>query len=50
MEALDLNGRKGLVVAIASEHSLAWSAAEPRAPARAPRATRRESEKTSLLS
>ena len=28
MEALDLNGRKGLVVGIANEHSLAWWAAE----------------------
>jgi len=28
MEALDLNGRKGLVVGIANEHSLAWRAAE----------------------
>ena len=27
-EALDLTGRKGLVVGIANEHSLAWSAAE----------------------
>jgi enoyl-[acyl-carrier protein] reductase I len=28
MEALDLNGRKGLVVGVANEHSLAWWAAE----------------------
>lgn len=28
MEVLDLNGRKGLVVGIANEHSLAWSAAQ----------------------
>jgi len=27
MESLDLAGRKGLVVGIANEHSLAWSAA-----------------------
>jgi len=27
-EVLDLNGRKGLVVGIANEHSLAWSAAQ----------------------
>lgn len=27
MEVVDLNGRKGLVVGIANEHSLAWSAA-----------------------
>lgn len=28
MESLDLTGRKGLVVGIANEHSLAWSAAQ----------------------
>ncbi len=28
MELIDLNGRKGLVVGIANEHSLAWSAAQ----------------------
>ena len=28
MEVLDLTGRKGLVVGIANEHSLAWSAAQ----------------------
>lgn len=28
MESLDLKGRKGLVVGIANEHSLAWSAAQ----------------------
>lgn len=28
MEVIDLNGRKGLVVGIANEHSLAWSAAQ----------------------
>lgn len=28
MEILDLTGRKGLIVGIANEHSLAWSAAE----------------------
>lgn len=28
MEVLDLDGRKGLVVGIANEHSLAWSAAQ----------------------
>lgn len=28
MESLSLNGRKGLVVGIANEHSLAWSAAQ----------------------
>ena len=28
MESLDLAGRKGLVVGIANEHSLAWSAAQ----------------------
>lgn len=28
MEVLDLNGRKGLVVGIANEHSLAWWAAQ----------------------
>lgn len=28
MEMIDLKGRKGLVVGIANEHSLAWSAAE----------------------
>jgi enoyl-[acyl-carrier protein] reductase I len=28
MEALDLSGRKGLVIGIANEHGLAWSAAQ----------------------
>ena len=28
METLNLTGRKGLVVGIANEHSLAWSAAQ----------------------
>ena len=28
MELIDLNGRKGLVVGIANEHSLAWAAAQ----------------------
>ena len=28
MEVIDLKGRKGLVVGIANEHSLAWSAAQ----------------------
>ncbi|MFH1346413.1 MAG: enoyl-ACP reductase FabI [Pseudomonadota bacterium] len=28
MEVIDLNGRKGLIVGIANEHSLAWSAAQ----------------------
>jgi enoyl-[acyl-carrier protein] reductase I len=28
MEIVDLNGRKGLVVGIANEHSLAWWAAK----------------------
>ena len=28
MENLDLAGRKGLVVGIANEHSLAWAAAQ----------------------
>ena len=28
MEAIDLVGRKGLVVGIANEHSLAWAAAQ----------------------
>ena len=28
MEALNLTGRKGVVVGIANEHSLAWSAAQ----------------------
>ena len=27
-EALDLSGKKGLVVGIANEHSLAWAAAQ----------------------
>jgi enoyl-[acyl-carrier protein] reductase I len=27
MEVLDLSGRRGLVVGIANEHSLAWAAA-----------------------
>ena len=28
MELIDMKGRKGLVVGIANEHSLAWSAAQ----------------------
>ena len=28
MEVIDLNGRKCLVLGIANEHSLAWSAAQ----------------------
>lgn len=28
MEVIDLNGRKGLVIGIANEHSIAWSAAQ----------------------
>ena len=28
MEAIDLSGRKGLVIGIANEHSLAWWAAK----------------------
>ena len=28
MEVLDLTGRKGLIVGIANEHSLAWTAAQ----------------------
>ena len=28
MKSLDLTGRKGLVVGIANEHSLAWAAAQ----------------------
>ena len=37
MEIVDLNGRKGLVVGIANEHSLAWWAAKHFASAGAER-------------